>query len=795
MFTQKRNSTLAISTLILIATLSLMAAAGLAQRPQGPWLETDLSFQPSLPKGSDAALVSLTVHNTGTETASFDSIATSLPLGASYVGQALGSGIEKSPESVDGQLVWSDEISLAPDAQVSLRFWAIAPTGIENVARASILNGNEVLATLEAGMSASAASPQDRVSADAAIATEPALPDAIQVAKTATPTLVESGHEVAYSVTFTNDGPAVTLDSITDILPPPFYYVGLAPGSDVDQEPTDGQAPEIVWTGPFVVPANDTLVLRYWAWVPPETPSRVEPYTNEASAQAGATTYGPAEADVQIKAPRLVLEKAVTPTEVQSGEMVSYTITVHNEGTGAAKAMALKDTLPSGFEFVDMDPGSDIQSDPSGTSGTITWSEMDDLEPGETITLVYSVRASSSAGANATNEVYALIGDEPVGPATATVRVRKFWSYLPMVSRGYDEPRFTVTKTVDEDKVDPGATVTYSARFVNEGDKTAVLGTIRDELPNGFQFLSMAGGDVAQNPVGNSGTIVWNGPWTVAPNGTLDLIYRVRVSDEDGVYTNRITATAQVGRAPQQPGRATVTVVPPIFFQDGFENGVGNWTPFLNYWRLNPYQWFHDPGQGYNGTDAYTHVWSSGTQDPHRGAEDALTMYLGEGSSEWTDYRFSTRFKVLTGHKAGVWFRGTYEESDLSGQWLTGYYFMVRVNPTGDDSVDLLQLRTENDPGDPPPYFDYYLYHFSNPYLLKTAPLPMNLGRNQWYKLAIEVEGPHIRCYVNDQLVLEHTDNHGDVFLTGTVGLKTYGSPRTSYAIVKYDDVLVEALD
>ena len=47
-----------------------------------------------------------------------------------------------------------------------------------------------------------------------------------------------------------------------------------------------------------------------------------------------------------------------------------------------------------------------------------------------------------------------------------------------------------------------------------------------------------------------------------------------------------------------------VIAPPPIYFADDFESGVSKWTPFVNYWRLSPSQWFWDCGQGYGGSQA-----------------------------------------------------------------------------------------------------------------------------------------------------------------------------------------------
>lgn len=224
---------------------------------------------------------------------------------------------------------------------------------------------------------------------------------------------------------------------------------------------------------------------------------------------------------------------------------------------------------------------------------------------------------------------------------------------------------------------------------------------------------------------------------------------------------------------------------PPIYFSDDFESGVGNWTPFVNYWRLSPSQWFWDWGQGHNGSHAYTHNYMRG----HCCAHDALTMYLGPGSAEWTDYRYSVRFRVQSGRQAGLWFRGAYQEVETKGQWLTGYYFTVVFRGGSARLARLWQLRTEEENGGES--FPEYWYHFSNPMMLKEVEITTTAKYGEWHTLAVEVEGPRIRCYLDDELVIDHTDTVGSIFLKGTVGLYTFGSGDYE-AIINFDDVLVE---
>jgi hypothetical protein len=103
-----------------------------------------------------------------------------------------------------------------------------------------------------------------------------------------------------------------------------------------------------------------------------------------------------------------------------------------------------------------------------------------------------------------------------------------------------------------------------------------------------------------------------------------------------------------------------------------------------------------------------------------------------------------------------------------------------------------MTLRTDDECGND---CDYN-YHFSNPLVLESRDRQeleaagVNLEQGRWYWLRVDVEGPRIRCYVDDHLVFDYYDDVGTVFTEGTVGFVTYiaGDAR-------FDNVTVEPLE
>jgi uncharacterized repeat protein (TIGR01451 family) len=66
--------------------------------------------------------------------------------------------------------------------------------------------------------------------------------------------------------------------------------------------------------------------------------------------------------------------------------------------------------------------------------------------------------------------------------------------------------------------------------------------------------------DVQAPPVGITGTLTWQGPFTVTAQAALDLVYSVQATTTLGSFANSVTATMGFGHPPPAPGAATVVV-------------------------------------------------------------------------------------------------------------------------------------------------------------------------------------------------------------------------------------------
>ena len=500
----------------------------------------------------------------------------------------------------------------------------------------------------------------------------------------------------------------------------------------------------------------------------------------------------PASVGVVAAVSAVTLDKDVEPKKIDAGDPVTYTITFDNRGRTDGTVEDIQDTLPSGFSFAGIDPASDIQDLPSGTTGTIVWDGPFDVPAREKLMLIYKANTGGDSD-TPTNSVTAVIDGETEGPESAIVEMERRYFFLPMVRRSFSDAAFSIAKSAVPTKLNVEETVTYTVVLRNEGDLPGKLDEISDTLPQGFSFESMvAGSDIMTAPSGTTGTIVWDAEIDVAPKAEVKLVYKAKAGSQGGSMTNSVTATTLIGFPPEKPAVATVNVKRPSAFEDDFEDGIDEWTAYTNSKRANEEMWFWDLGAGRNGGNAYTHNALNADREKFY-AHDALSMHLAEGAEDWTDYRYTVWINVHAGRQAGVWLRGHYQDAENRGQWVTGYYFTVKVRDDERDTAKLWQLRTDEEHGDE--VHDYYWYHYQNPFLLEEFHLESaNVEKEQWFKLTVEVRGNNIKGYIDDELAIDHTDAAGSVFLDGTIGFYTYGS-SPAYAVVSFDDVKVEPLD
>jgi hypothetical protein len=207
-------------------------------------------------------------------------------------------------------------------------------------------------------------------------------------------------------------------------------------------------------------------------------------------------------------------------------------------------------------------------------------------------------------------------------------------------------------------------------------------------------------------------------------------------------------------------------------FHDGFELGVSpDWVPFENYPGLEKEDW-----RWYG----VVPDWGYYAYEPERWDGYALSMYMGPGSALWTDYQVVTLMKDRKEKVAGLWIRGSYENTgDMQGGKVSGYY--VQIKP-GKNDVFLQRLS--------PATGIYY-----QPTTVASAEYTKGIGIRRWYNLKVQVQGANIKVWLKEQnepesayvLLINWTDPD-ETYMQGTVGFIAF---RT---VALYNDITVTPL-
>ena len=236
-------------------------------------------------------------------------------------------------------------------------------------------------------------------------------PPSINVTKTVDKPLVHSGDLVTYTINVTNDGGNDLHDvTLTELAGVTF---------------TD-------YTGPFSLAKGETKTFH-------ATANPTADFTNEVVAEGadelGRKVSDTASVPVDVIAPAIDVAKTVDSDTVHPGDLVTYTITVTNDGDCDLTGVTLAEK--PGVTFTD-------------------YTGPFNLAEGETKTF----HATANPTADFTNEVVAEGADELGRKVSDTASVP-----VDVIA-----PAIDVAKTVDSDTVHPGDLVTYTITVTNDGD-------------------------------------------------------------------------------------------------------------------------------------------------------------------------------------------------------------------------------------------------------------------------------------------------------------------------------------
>ncbi|SHJ66454.1 gliding motility-associated C-terminal domain-containing protein, partial [Aquimarina spongiae] len=244
------------------------------------------------------------------------------------------------------------------------------------------------------------------------------------------------------------------------------------------------------------------------------------------------------------------------------GEVVTFTLTITNDGPDDASGVDIQDIVPDGYSNI-----TNISAPGSETAGTITWASQ---AVTTTTPLVLTFDATVDAPTGTANEYLnvALITDsdqfDPDSDPATDNTVDDNGDGIP----DDDEDTAVVTpqaadlsiaKSIDNTSPNVGDTVTFTLVITNAGPDPATGVAVEDILPNGFTLVSVAAPGTADIP---NNTANWTTLSVPANNGSVTLTYTATVNAPGvGVnYTNAAQITASDQFDPDSDPTADETV-------------------------------------------------------------------------------------------------------------------------------------------------------------------------------------------------------------------------------------------
>jgi uncharacterized repeat protein (TIGR01451 family) len=332
---------------------------------------------------------------------------------------------------------------------------------------------------------------------------------------------------ITYTIKLTNSGPSTATNiQVTDILP-----VGVTYQSDSPSQGSYNSGTGIWSVGSLVNAASATLTITATV----DTGTGGSTITNTA-AIAHVDQYDPHTGDnsdsaviypIEISAD-LSLIKTVNNATPNTGDAITYTITVTNSGPDTATNIQVTDLLPAGGVTYQ----SDSPSQGSYNSGTGIWS-VGSLVNAASATLTITATVDTGTGGSTITNTASITDVDQEDPHPGD-NSDSAGIYPIEVSAD-----LFLTKAVSDPTPMELGTITYTITVTNSGPDTATNIQLTDLLPTGVTYQS----DSSSQGSYNSGTGIW-GIGSLANAASAKLSITVTVDPGSGGST--ITNTAEV---------------------------------------------------------------------------------------------------------------------------------------------------------------------------------------------------------------------------------------------------------
>jgi len=401
---------------------------------------------------------------------------------------------------------------------------------------------------------------------DSSSATETPQQADLALTKTVSNASPNVGDAITYTITLNDNGPNNASNvQVTDLLPAGLSFVSASTSQGTYNNATG------LWTvGVVSTTTPQTLqilarVISPNAQTNTASVSHSDQFDPNPANSSASVTETPQQAD-------LVVTKTVDNATPNVGAVITFTVTLSNQGPNAATNVVVHDPLPAGLAFISAAPTLGTYN-----SGTGDWSIVT-LANGASALLRIAARVVSPAAQTNTAGVSNADQFDP-NPNNSSSSV----------TETPQQADLAATKVVSNATPHVGDTVTFTVTVNNLGPNAATDVTANDSLPGGLIFVSSAPSAGTYNNV--------TGVWfigTLANQGSATLQIQARVAGT-GSKTNNVQTSADQFDPNLSNNQASVAVTPLsslsgfVYFDannDGLresgEPGVGNVTLTLS---------------------------------------------------------------------------------------------------------------------------------------------------------------------------------------------------------------------
>lgn len=284
---------------------------------------------------------------------------------------------------------------------------------------------------------------------------------------------------IEYQLTYSNNGTGPATVTITDPVPDHSTFLSCSDGCT-----TTGTTPgsTITWDIGEVA-AGDSSTVTFRVTLDSTFEQNTTTITNVGTAhdQNGETDSDPATVIVDAPPESGLVKSAAnltTPSgNARPGDVIEYTLTYTNTGSGPAANVVLSDPVPADTTFKSCSDGCDTDGPPVTT---VSWSLGTVAAGAPSIVRTFQVTLDPTFGSGLSQVCNTGTATDQTGPTDSDQVCITVEAH----------PEFTLEKTADGTTFGPGQNITYTIAYANTGDGDATDVVITDPIPTHTGFVS-----------------------------------------------------------------------------------------------------------------------------------------------------------------------------------------------------------------------------------------------------------------------------------------------------------------